>query len=175
MARSEVEHIVNGKQTCRRCKIPKAVEAFGDNKYKKTGISIYCKPCSSIQRQETRLRIKTGTPKFIIGQYKKGTEAYKNRKKDQMLQYGYGISLEEYNLMFNKQKGCCAICKTHQSMLTKALHVDHDHDTEKVRGLLCSKCNTGLGLFNDTQETLYAALKYLEDNKTTLISNPSEN
>lgn len=53
----------------------------------------------------------------------------------------YGITIEDYNRMFDHQKGRCAICKKHQSELNKRLHIDHNHDTGKVRGLLCSWCN----------------------------------
>ena len=53
----------------------------------------------------------------------------------------YNITPEEYNLMFVKQYGKCAICKLHQSELNQRLNVDHDHETGQVRGLLCLNCN----------------------------------
>ena len=58
----------------------------------------------------------------------------------QLVRY-YGISVADYRAMFEKQDGKCAICKRHQSELSKKLSVDHDHKTGKVRGLLCSHCN----------------------------------
>jgi hypothetical protein len=74
----------------------------------------------------------------------------------------YGISLEQYDEMLENQGGGCAICGTTKpSERTKYFAVDHCHSTSKVRGLLCSKCNRGLGLFNDTPERLKAAAKYL--------------
>jgi hypothetical protein len=63
--------------------------------------------------------------------------------------------------MFEQQRGCCAICKVHQSMLTYSLHVDHCHLTGLVRGLLCARCNSGLATFQDNIESMEAAVLYL--------------
>ena len=73
----------------------------------------------------------------------------------------------DYNGMFVKQQGCCAICGIHQSALGKALAVDHNHITLKVRGLLCSKCNLGIGnLMTDKgTELLYSAINYINNNQ----------
>lgn len=73
----------------------------------------------------------------------------------------YGINLEEYNTMFDEQKGCCAICKEHQTETNKRLVVDHDHITGEVRMLLCNKCNVGLGMFKDNPELLEQAAQYI--------------
>lgn len=77
----------------------------------------------------------------------------------------YAISTYEYNEMFNLQKGCCLICGKHQSELKKALSVDHDHITGKVRGLLCPHCNFAIGLFHDSIENLNSAIIYLNNSK----------
>ena len=70
-----------------------------------------------------------------------------------MLKYEYGITLDDYNKMFNEQEGKCAICQRHQNELKKILYVDHDHKTGEVRGLLCKNCNVALGFYEkyDTQ------------------------
>lgn len=85
--------------------------------------------------------------------------ANKDRAK---LKYRYGISREQYNNLVKKQNGRCAICKCSSEELGRPLFVDHDHETKKVRGLLCQKCNMGLGYFNDNKEVLLAANNYLE-------------
>jgi hypothetical protein len=73
----------------------------------------------------------------------------------------YGISSEEYDLLYDEQDGCCAICGKHQSELTKALHVDHDHITGKIRGLLCKNCNILLGAADDDITILLNSINYL--------------
>jgi len=83
----------------------------------------------------------------------------------------FGITPEQYDLMFTMQNGYCAICNIHQSKLKYRLAVDHCHTTGKVRGLLCSACNKALGVFNDSITTLNVAIKYLE--KTPLITEKS--
>jgi len=77
----------------------------------------------------------------------------------------YGLSVKDWQLLFDKQEGKCAICGKHQSELSVALAVDHNHVTGKIRGLLCTKCNTGLGCYNSDEEhafLLKKAVLYLE-------------
>ena len=74
----------------------------------------------------------------------------------------YGITLEEYGVMFDKQQGECGIC--HSIQESKALAVDHCHINGKVRGLLCENCNTGLGKFKDDPALLKKGLEWLERN-----------
>ncbi len=92
------------------------------------------------------------------GEWKTPTKA-ENRERN--LQKHYGISIDDYNAMFQYQRGCCAICGTHQNELTKRLFVDHDHSTGEVRSLLCGHCNTGLGMYRDDPELLEIAAEYL--------------
>jgi hypothetical protein len=79
------------------------------------------------------------------------------------LKKNFGLSLAQYDLMFNEQGGCCAICGRHQSELKKALAVDHDHKTGNIRKLLCARCNILLGFAKDNVELLEASIKYLND------------
>ena len=78
------------------------------------------------------------------------------------LQYRYDITLDEYNKLFIQQNGCCVLCGKHQFEMKRRLAVDHNHITGKVRGLLCNKCNNGLGCFNDSAELMFKAINYLE-------------
>jgi hypothetical protein len=87
----------------------------------------------------------------------------KEQVKNTRLKNGYGITLADYNKMFEIQGGCCMICKRHQSVLKRPLAVDHCHVTNKIRGLLCANCNPMLGFAKDSVETLQAAIKYLGD------------
>ena len=92
---------------------------------------------------------------------------YKNpevklRQKARSRQKRYGLSSIEYNKMINKQKNKCAVCPTKLSKLpSKQVHVDHDHKTGKVRGLLCQKCNLALGLLKENLLIVRSLLKYL--------------
>lgn len=80
----------------------------------------------------------------------------------------YGITLDTYNAMLKEQNGVCKICLQPESMKrgdeVKRLCVDHDHITGKVRGLLCQRCNTTLGRYEDNPELMKNLILYLEDN-----------
>lgn len=86
------------------------------------------------------------------------------RKRKSDLKRHYGISIEDFETLNTKQNGKCAICssvETNNSRTKKRLFVDHCHTTKAVRGLLCSKCNHALGLFNDDIGLLSKAILYL--------------
>lgn len=70
----------------------------------------------------------------------------------------YGITKEQFDELFKSQDGKCPICTIE---LKEEIHIDHDHTTGQVRGILCGKCNKGLGQFNDNIESLTNAIKYL--------------
>jgi len=76
-----------------------------------------------------------------------------------------GISPEFYLQMVKDHGGKCSICNVYESTLAKGLAVDHDHETGKIRGLLCSQCNTGLGMFKDSLTFLTNAIDYLKRTK----------
>lgn len=79
----------------------------------------------------------------------------KNRKS--RLKFRYGITIEEYDALYAKQKGRCGICKSKK----RELVIDHCHKSGKVRGLLCRKCNLALGHFDDSLKKLAQAVAYL--------------
>ena len=75
----------------------------------------------------------------------------------------YGITREDFVRRFREQDGRCAICNT--EITDKTCHIDHDHESKKVRGLLCDLCNKGLGQFRDSISNLQNAISYLKNNK----------
>jgi hypothetical protein len=83
----------------------------------------------------------------------------------------YGLTADDYWAMVEAQAGVCAICGQVESTTrrgeVKTLAVDHDHTTGAVRGLLCNRCNTGIGLLGDNPATLAAAIRYLNSHRTT--------
>ena len=84
------------------------------------------------------------------------------------LKADYNITPEQYNQMLNEQHSVCAICGKPETSINprnnmpRCLAVDHDHNTGKIRGLLCSRCNTALGLLNENKETVSKLVLYLE-------------
>lgn len=83
----------------------------------------------------------------------------------------YGLTLQQFNTILISQNGKCAICGTDdpscggETKKSYNFHVDHDHETGIVRGLLCAKCNRGLGFFDDNPEKILASYNYLVQNK----------
>lgn len=86
-------------------------------------------------------------------------EKRKPAQKNAVLKNKYGITLEDYKCMFEAQDGVCAICE--ESEEGRLLAVDHCHETNKVRGLLCGSCNRALGLFKDDPILLSRAKEYV--------------
>lgn len=90
-------------------------------------------------------------------QYRKNKEHYKAKGRRAMIKKDYGITQEEYNECM-ATSDCCQICG-----VTETLCYDHDHTTMKFRGVICKKCNKGLGLLGDDIEGLERALAYLRN------------
>lgn len=85
-----------------------------------------------------------------------------NRRKSRILRQ-YGLTQEGFDRFWDRQGGRCAICRRVLLLgATDGCHIDHDHNTGAVRGLLCGLCNKGLGMFRDNRETLLAAVEYLK-------------
>lgn len=79
--------------------------------------------------------------------------------RDKNLQKNYrGFSSQDYDTLFLKQGGACAVCG---KQTERHLHVDHDHTTGAVRGLLCSDCNTALGHLHDSPDIIRRLLQYI--------------
>lgn len=83
--------------------------------------------------------------------------------RQENLKSKFGISVEQYEAMLDRQGSRCAICEHIPDEDEKRLAVDHNHDTNEVRGLLCVRCNMGLGYFRDNYHHLISAATYLID------------
>lgn len=92
---------------------------------------------------------------------------YKNKEADRKkswkhkLKTFFKITEEIYNEMLLQQNECCAICEKHQSQFNKLLSIDHNHKTSKIRGLLCTSCNHGIGLLKENIDLIYSCINYL--------------
>lgn len=73
----------------------------------------------------------------------------------------YGICLVDFNELRLKQDFLCAICGKHETESNKGLHIDHCHETKKVRGLLCNSCNLAIGMMKHNVTILSKAIQYL--------------
>ncbi len=144
-------------KVCRCCNSVKDRSEFVKNKSFSSGIDTICLTCS---RDKVRLWRKHN-PEKRKNQLKK--EYGKTYTKNKHLKYTYGITLDEYNTLFSTQQGCCAICGQHQSNFKKALSVDHNHTTGKVRKLLCSTCNFMVGYAKEDTIILQKAIEYLNN------------
>lgn len=145
MTREQVDKLIADKATrhCKFCNTTKLVSEFYISYEKKPArwsIRHKCKKCS----RETR---------------------DSDWHKEYNLRRRYNISREDYDNKLKEQRHSCAICKTHFKDKTRSLHVDHCHTTDKVRGLLCYKCNTAIGLLKENMDNVRNALKYLRKYK----------
>lgn len=91
--------------------------------------------------------------------FRHGTADY--NRNNGLLQH-YGISLQEWEVIFANQTHVCKICGSREHR-GKNWHTDHNHDTGKIRGILCNWCNTALGKFQEDTRILRRAIEYLND------------
>lgn len=99
------------------------------------------------------------TDKEKIEKYNNLVDKQKVRMRKYFLRTKYKISVDQYDIIFNDQAGLCKICKQTSK---NRLCVDHDHITKRIRGLLCTKCNVGLGMFQSSILYLESAVIYLK-------------
>lgn len=135
------------RKRCYRCKEKKDIILFSRNRCRKDGFADQCKAC---QRE------------YILTYARTPID-----KKNKLLGNYYGVSSQFYTTLYKQQCGVCSICGKPESATSSkgnaiALSVDHDHETGKTRGLLCHKCNRGLGLFRDNIDVLASAISYLQ-------------
>ncbi len=159
---------------CTKCG-PKPASEFGKNKTKTDGLATECKECV---RKAGKAYYAAHKEKWVAYQAKreadpqfavKAKEASARHRLSptntirlRYLKDRYGITPEQYFAMEDAQGGVCAICRRQARGSDRRLHVDHNHITDKIRGLLCFNCNAGLGNFADNIEWLRAAIAYLE-------------
>ena len=163
--------IIDGKRQCSVCKQFLPVSSFGKIKQNKVdGLQYHCKKCGrnihKEYRENNRGKYRNSALKWyyknrdhVLEKQKKDREKNKQRTREYGLKYKYGITQADYDIMYKNQEGKCAICGSKK----KNLHVDHDHKTNGVRGLLCHHCNHGLGNFMDNIKSMKNAIFYLDN------------
>ncbi|MEU3775019.1 endonuclease VII domain-containing protein [Streptomyces sp. NPDC032472] len=172
---------------CSRCKRVQPHEAFASNRSMRDGLQAYCRECQAEHykaRQEAAgrtVRVKIPVPSGHkrcpdCGEIKPHSEWEPNRtssdgwssyckecraqrNRASYFKRKYGITEAERDEMIAAQGGVCVICQ-----IGPAEHVDHDHETGKVRGVLCFSCNAALGQFKDRPDVIRRAAAYVEGN-----------
>jgi len=150
---------------CRKCNQEKPlVEFYFD--LRRNNYSSPCKECRKVIVAKLNHKWRKDNPE------RSKVSSYRTK-----LKIAYGITPEILESMLQAQDYTCAICRAALSLTsTKKIdkpHVDHSHVTGVVRGLLCSTCNTGLGMLKDSPQILAEAIKYLSRG-TSVLPKPSD-
>jgi recombination endonuclease VII len=143
------EALFPADKRCPDCGESKPLEAFPRNKNSNDGRHGYRKPRHNARGHETRQRLYGG-----------GRHYHLKRR--------YGIGAADVPAMIEQQRGVCAICRQRRPE-----HVDHNHATGKVRGILCFGCNGGLGQFQDNTEWLARPIEYVTRHTPHTVQEPA--
>lgn len=147
--------VIADSKACSKCKEEKPLSAFYNDKSRPRGKAYQCKTCMNRKHAEF------DRSEYMDVYYAANKEVMSDQSRAAMLIRKYGITAEQYAEMLFLQGGVCAICKGPGKAYGR-LHVDHNHETGRIRGLLCNTCNAGLGQLRDDVELLRAAIAYLE-------------
>lgn len=137
-------------KACHSCLRERPLSDFAKNKKAKDGLQYHCRSCQSERFRAWRER---------------NVDLSRAKWRDQQMRSVWGIGVAEYNALHEAQGGVCAIClepetSKHRGRVRR-LAIDHDHETGRIRGLLCTQCNTALGKFRDSESRLLRAVAYL--------------
>jgi hypothetical protein len=126
--------------------------AYHKDKNSSNGLAYYCKLCANRKAA-------------LFHRRHKGNEEYKKQRKNRALKTRIGITIDEFEAKLKSQNNSCAICFVFLPPEGHKTHTDHCHTTGKIRDLLCTNCNRGLGHFQDSIEILTKAVQYLEKHR----------
>jgi hypothetical protein len=159
---------------CKHCGDIKSLESFYANPKGRGGLRPECKDCTKQRRREWYVRNREretervrqwalANPDKIADRIAacRGTDKKKLADRKSHLKRKYGLTIEQYDEMLTAQNHVCAVCLEARPE-ERTLHVDHDHETGIVRGLLCFRCNNALGDFREEYELFQRAADYLD-------------
>ena len=149
---------------CHGCNTDKEKSEFSKNKNRKDGLGTQCKKCISDSHKKWYAKNLKEKRKQNLSWYHNNPD----RVRDNHLRYKFNITLDDYDRMYREQDGKCALCKKPESAKDgrsgkiRRLAVDHCHETDRVRGLLCYRCNHLIGCLGDTVESVQRVISYME-------------
>lgn len=139
-----------GPLVCTRCGVTKPREEFHDNQGRPRS---QCKLCTGERVRDWA----DANPEKVKAKARAGA-----------LRRKYGLTVEEYESLLEGQGGACALCGVKPE--GRRLLVDHDHETNRVRGLLCTRCNSALAQFGDTVDGLQRAVEYVQPQRRLKVA-----
>ena len=131
---------------CTKCGITKPLEDYPLDKRANDGRASSCKQCNNKEHRK----------RYSSKEYKNSNHKYRMEKR-------YGLSPLDFDTLIGANNNCCHLCNK-KFKDTRHKHIDHCHETGRVRGILCKDCNTALGKLGDNEEGLLKALRYLRSN-----------
>jgi Autographiviridae endonuclease VII len=135
------------EKKCSLCLEVKAADAFPVSKYTRTGLDSRCKACTTAKSYAWN---------------QANPEKFRANQRRSVLKTKYGLTEAARDALFTAQGNACAICRATMSAgRWKSWVVDHDHETGKVRGILCGRCNRALGFMGDSLAIVETAADYL--------------
>jgi hypothetical protein len=145
------------KKSCKKCKQLLPLTEFYKEIRSHSGYTARCKSCVKASANKSYLKNKDNIS------FKNKTSYCPIKERTKKLKRIYGLTPDEYKTMLANQGYSCLICKSKHSQHNSGKFViDHCHATNQIRGLLCSKCNLGIGQFKDDPKILRVAASYLE-------------
>lgn len=130
-------------------------------------------PYKSIEKRRAKCKRYYDNNRNVILEKGAARQKTPNAKFNWLL-WKYGITIEQWEAKFDAQGRCCGICRATTPGGDKGWHTDHCHLDGYFRGILCFRCNVGLGYFRDKAELLCSAADYLKNNLIIIIDNISK-
>jgi len=147
-------------KTCTKCGRELDESEFGPQKTGKNGLSYRCRECVAALRRDYR-KTHPEDVEHTREWQRRNRERVRTQQRDRNLRFFHGINSEDFDLVLGAQNGSCAICGATDPN-GRGWHIDHDHRTGELRGILCSNCNVALGHFKDNTDAMRNAVAYLE-------------
>jgi hypothetical protein len=165
-----MEAVGSNMKTCPKCNKIKHPNDFGKCTREKDGKYYLCKECANEKTRNSYQKHKEKRREKNRGRKRIRSLDYHKKKKNTRMFLMYGITEQDYENLLNDQYRKCKICKSVGSDISGGgLVIDHDHKTNKVRGLICGRCNVMLGLAKDSLEILTSTIEYLKSEPTRFV------